>query len=92
MKEGWAVYCPHTQTRDWENEEEFDFTHEDFMRMDLEWVKRSDAMAMVPGWNSSKGAREEFDLAQKLNMPIYFCEANKWINNDHLFEIQSKIS
>jgi len=37
----------------------------------LELLKRCDAMILVPGWEDSKGVREEIRYAHGANLPIF---------------------
>lgn len=41
-----------------------------FMRADIEHVLQVDALVMLPGWESSKGARLEVDIARELELQI----------------------
>ena len=75
-EEGWAVYCPHTQSQNWEYET--GLSHEDFLERDFEWIDRSDALGMVEGWEDSDGAVREHERAQRLGRPIYYQETNEW--------------
>ena len=47
-------------------------TLEQYYNYCLEWLKVSDAILLVPGWEDSKGTKEEINLARKLNIPIYY--------------------
>ncbi len=42
----------------------------DYVREDLKWLVECDKIAMIPGWENSKGARLERHIAQNLEMPI----------------------
>ncbi len=75
-EEGWAVYCPHTQSHRWEDETSL--SHEDFMERDFEWIDRSDALGMVEGWQDSDGAQDEHQLAIELSLPRYYEELDEW--------------
>jgi hypothetical protein len=41
---------------------------------DLVILERCDAILMLNGWETSKGAKLEYDYAMRHNMPIYFEE------------------
>ena len=73
---GWAPYCPHTQSWNWENVTDLDY--DDFMEIDFEWISRCDAICMLPGWRDSKGAKMEYEVAQELGLPIYYYEHHEW--------------
>lgn len=49
-----------------------DLAYEDWMELDLELVRRSDWLLMLPGWENSEGAVREFDLASELGIPVAF--------------------
>lgn len=46
---------------------------------DLEAVRDSDCMAVMPGWENSIGARAEMFLARSLNHPIFDIETGEEI-------------
>ena len=50
---------------------------------DLELVRRSDAVIMIPGWEASTGARHERTLAESLGIPVFtdIEELRKWCNS-----------
>ncbi len=72
---GWAPYCPHTQSWNWENDT--DLSHDDFLAIDMEWLKRVDAVCVLPGWQESAGACREVEEAKSLGLPIYYIEPPK---------------
>ena len=45
-------------------------TYEEHMRADLRMLLEADAVAVLPGWEQSKGAQLETRLAAFLGMPI----------------------
>jgi hypothetical protein len=68
LKMGAAVYCPQTQGRFYANE----MPWEEWIKRDLEVLKRCNAIFMLPNWKDSKGAIAEFDQAARLGMKILY--------------------
>lgn len=46
-------------------------THDEYMRVCLEMLKMCDAIYMIPGWETSKGATKEYEYAKKLGLIVY---------------------
>lgn len=46
-----------------------DATWPDYMRRDIAELVRCDWIALLPGWENSKGAHLEYTIATKLGMP-----------------------
>ncbi len=46
----------------------------DCMRTDIAALVFCDAIDMLPGWENSRGATLEFDIANRLGLTIYFSE------------------
>jgi hypothetical protein len=67
LKLGHAPFCAHTMTAGWEDE----CTWDDFMRMDLEWLRQCDVIVLLPGWQTSRGARMEYEEARKQGLVIW---------------------
>ncbi len=67
-QEGWAVICPHKNTA------HFGGLCPDntWLDGDLEMLKRCDAIYMLRGWEKSKGATAEHQLAIKMGLEVYF--------------------
>jgi len=42
-----------------------------FMRESLKMMLDADCILMLPGWEDSKGAQMEYNLAQSLELPVY---------------------
>jgi hypothetical protein len=71
-KYGWAPFTPHKNTAGFQHVKEIPYTF--WMDVCLTFVERSDAILMLPGWESSPGATREHDLACELGIPIYYAE------------------
>jgi hypothetical protein len=65
-KEGYAVICPHLNSAHMDGV----VSWEQFMEADLLILSKCDAIALVPGWEKSKGACMEFQKAQELGLRI----------------------
>jgi len=70
LKDGWAVFCPHTMTRDIARNFAKELTWEDWLTSDLAWIAVCDAIYMLPGWKQSKGAQYEYMVATALGLEI----------------------
>lgn len=46
-------------------------THDEYMRICFELIKMCDAIYMMPGWETSKGATKEYEYAKKLGLIVY---------------------
>ncbi len=58
-KKGYAVICPHLNTAFFDG-----VCHDDtWIKGDLELVRRSDIIVMLPGWEQSEGAVREYHEA-----------------------------
>jgi len=66
-KQGFVPIVPHKLTEFYQGE------CPDKVWLDgcIELLKRCDAIFMVDGWSTSRGAREELKIAEQLGMPIY---------------------
>lgn len=47
----------------------------DYMRDSLRDIAEADAVALLPGWERSRGARVEYDLAAALGLDVHLLEA-----------------
>ena len=66
-KTGFAVICPHANTRFFQGE----MPDQTWLDGDKEMVKRCDAVLLVEGWDRSEGARDEMRLAQEMEIPVF---------------------
>ncbi len=48
--------------------------------MNAEFLKKCDAMAVLPGWEKSNGTKEEIENAKKYNIPVFYLEKENVIN------------
>jgi hypothetical protein len=62
-----AVICPHTNTRFFQGAADDAI----WLEGDLELLRRSDVVLMVPGWKASQGATKEYELARELKKPVF---------------------
>lgn len=58
-----------------------------YMEIDVGYVKAAEAIVMLPGWESSKGAKLEIILATQLGMPVY--EYNEVFGIGRELEVES---
>ena len=45
---------------------------EDYYRYSIDWLKVSDAVLVVDGWENSKGTKEEIKFAYQIGIPIFY--------------------
>lgn len=64
-----AAICPHLNTAHWGGI----LTHQEFIEGDLEIINRCDAVLMLDGWMSSRGATQEYTHA-KVGGKLVFCD------------------
>jgi intein/homing endonuclease len=66
---GHVAICPHLNTAHFE--QDCHVTDGVYLSGDLDILARCDAVVMVPGWQESVGARDEYDFAEYRGIPIY---------------------
>lgn len=70
---GWAVICPHKNTAHYEQYEVGGlFNYEFWIEMDVEILKRCDAMFILNGSEDSKGVQREILEAHQKYIPTYY--------------------
>lgn len=71
---GYAVFCPHAQTHRihlrYNNDNVFEY--EDWLQVDIAWLKDCDVIVFIAGWEESKGARMEHVIAKALGKEIHY--------------------
>lgn len=73
IAKGWAVIIPHLNLYHFEQYEIdglFDYTT--WMNIDIELLSRCDAIFMMHGWESSKGATHEHCIADTEGLKVYY--------------------
>lgn len=65
---GWAPFTPHKNTANFQHIIDIDYST--WMNICLAFVERCDAILMMPGWEKSRGAIMEKELAIALNKKI----------------------
>ena len=81
---GYAPFCPwidHHFCLMLRNDEEL--TVEDYYKYSMAWLDVSDAVLLLPGWETSTGTLAEIERAKELNIPVYYdFEELQEANND----------
>lgn len=65
---GFAVFCPHLATFMMDD----DSPDSVWIEADMEWLRRSDVVVMMKGWEQSAGAKGERELALELGKEIVY--------------------
>ena len=72
LKQGYAVFCPHTMTsiidRQYNRDKVLDW--QDWMINDIYFLQKCDIIHLLPGWEKSKGATMEYMIAKSLGMEV----------------------
>lgn len=71
--QGYTVICPQTNSAYFDDAAPVYAFYKGY----LELVKRSDILIMLPYWEDSYGARQEYNLAKNLGKKIYFAIMGK---------------
>ena len=84
---GFAPFCPWSDRdfqimlRDGET-----LTVQDYYDYSISWLKVSDGMLLVPGFEKSSGTKKEIEIAEQLGIPIFFFldDAITYFNKQHV--------
>lgn len=71
-RKGYAVICPHKNTAFFDGALNGYGDAEVWIKGDLEMVKRSDVIVMLPGWQKSEGATQEHGYALRYKLRIIY--------------------
>jgi len=72
VNQGIGFFCSHAHTA-FHNEKGSKMSESYYYELAREFMKRSaDALLAMPGWETSKGAKMEVNLAKELNLPIFY--------------------
>ena len=74
IRNGWYVITPHKNTAGYEQYEDDQITYQTWIEMDLDILKRCDAIFVMNGWKRSRGTQREITLALDLNLLVFFEE------------------
>lgn len=67
---GWSVHIPHKNFAGFHVHQ--DVPYEAWLEKDLTILAKSDAILLIEGWASSKGASREYQFAEELGIPHFF--------------------
>ena len=68
-RKGWAPFTPHKNTGGFQHTHDID--PEFWMGVCLTFVRKADAILMIPGWEKSKGAIREKQIAVVHGIPVF---------------------
>jgi hypothetical protein len=72
IKEGFATYVPWLDYQLWLMDSEGELTVEKMQANSLEWLKVSDAVLVLEGWEQSEGTKAEIKEAKKQGIPVFY--------------------
>lgn len=87
VKAGYSVFCPFL---DFHYGLIADLTIDEYRANSVEWVKVSDAMLLLPGWQGSAGVRDELSVASAYGIPA-FESINELLRWEHSLEPEDSI-
>lgn len=72
MQQGDAVYCPFLDYQFALTSQGSFLTKEQFQANSMAWVEVSDALLILPGWETSGGTKREIARAEDLGIPVFY--------------------
>ncbi|MCX5683389.1 MAG: DUF4406 domain-containing protein [Planctomycetota bacterium] len=69
-----------------------DLARETYLRADVALLSRCDAIAMLPGWQSSRGAMFEYAIALELEMAVYDAETMNPVAPESVLDTARRIT
>ena len=67
-----GFFCPHAHTEHFTSGKGSHAPEQFFYDMDIDILKRCDAVLAVPGWEASRGASNEIAWAKQNNLTIFY--------------------
>jgi nucleoside 2-deoxyribosyltransferase len=71
MRYGYSVFCPFLDYQFALTKHGEHLSKSDYQENSMAWVEVSDAMLVLPGWETSNGTRREIDRAVSLGIPVF---------------------
>lgn len=77
---GYAVFCPFLDYQFALTSHGASLTKDQFQANSMAWVDVSDALLVLPGWETSGGTKREIARAESLGIPVFYClgELDEW--------------
>lgn len=72
VKEGFAVYCPFLDFQFGLSMFGYAIEKKDYQDNSMAWVEVSDALFILPGWETSGGTKREIARAESLCIPVFY--------------------
>lgn len=89
LKEGFAPFVPHLDVAfRLQQGKDYNVPMEYYYNYTMEWLKVSQYVLVVPGWEESVGTRKEIEMAESLDIPVYY--SLEELLNTKLYEIEAE--